>query len=166
MQCKVLALRNLYDKHLSKRNGKGDSHPQQIVQVSEAMWGRGHALVVLLLATANSAVSQNHSQNYCVDESSLVYTYENEPSIVGTFVECLKTVQDAMIAPYYDTGVRINVSTEVFLNNLIDVDEVSSTVTLDFFFNTIWVSEAHHFKICQHHQLLRCDSFSPSLTQL
>lgn len=94
----------------------------------------------ILLGVSCLVGAQHHNINYCINESTVVYDYEKEPSIIGTFVNCLRTVQDAMIAPYYDTGVRINVSTEVFLNNLISIDEVSSTVTMDFFFNTIWVS--------------------------
>ena len=98
------------------------------------------AFAVILFACASSfTLAQHVISNYCVNESTLVYDYENEPSIVGTFVNCLRTVQDAMIAPYYDLGSRINVSTEVFLNNLISIDEVSSTVTIDFFFKTYWV---------------------------
>ena len=76
---------------------------------------------------------------YCVNDSSVVYMYDGVPSIVGTFVNCLKNVQDAMIAPFYDNGQIINVSTEVFLNNLILVDEAASSITLDFFFLTYWV---------------------------
>jgi len=96
--------------------------------------------VLLFACVCYLMLAQHVVPNYCVNESTLVYDYENEPSIVGTFVNCLRTVQDAMIAPYYDLGSRINVSTEVFLNNLISIDEVSSTVTVDFFFKTFWVS--------------------------
>lgn len=100
---------------------------------------RSSIILLVLLGHIGFGIAQHYANNYCIDNSTVVYTYEGVPSIVGTFINCLKTVQDAMIAPYYDTGVRINVSTEVFLNNLINIDEVSSSVTLDFFFNTIWV---------------------------
>lgn len=96
--------------------------------------------IVLFACACSVALAQHVVSNYCVNESTLAYDYENNPSIIGTFVNCLRTVQDAMIAPYYDLGSRINVSTEVFLNNLISIDEVSSTVTVDFFFKTFWVS--------------------------
>ena len=94
-------------------------------------------LFLLLCLTSTFGI-----QEYCINESSVVYNYEGAPSIVGTLVNCLENIQDEMIAPYYDTTQRVNVSTEVFLNNLVNVDEVSSTVTFDFFFNTIWVSLA------------------------
>ena len=103
--------------------------------------------IVLLACASTLAAVQHQITTYCVNESTVVYDYEIEPSIIGTFVNCLKTVQDAMIAPYYDTGARINVSTEVFLNNLISIDEVSSTVTMDFFFYTVWVSNLSNFVI-------------------
>lgn len=91
---------------------------------------------VLLLCLWNRVAA------YCVNESSVVWIDEYQPSIIGTFVNCLIYAQDAMIAPYYTTGQQINVSTELFLNNLIKVDEVTSTVTLDFFFLTYWVSNS------------------------
>lgn len=90
---------------------------------------------------------------YCVNESSVVWINERQPSIIGTFVNCLIYTQDAMIAPYYTTAKIINVSTEIFLNNLIKVDEVTSTVTLDFFFVTYWVSSVH---ICTLYNVHYC----------
>jgi hypothetical protein len=80
-----------------------------------------------------------NAQKYCVNDSTVVYNYENVPSVIGTLINCLNAVQDGLLAPFYETGSRINVSTEIFLNNLISVDEVSSTVSLDLYFNTMWV---------------------------
>jgi hypothetical protein len=96
--------------------------------------------LVLLTALLSSIIaSARASDLYCVNDSTIVYNYENDASIIGTFINCLDAVQDGLVAPYYDLGGRINVSTEMFLNNLIAVDEVESTVTLDVFFSVYWV---------------------------
>jgi hypothetical protein len=79
------------------------------------------------------------SSKYCIDNSTVIYLYNGEPSIIGTFISCLRSTQDALISPFYDDGKTVNVTTEVILNNLINVDEVSSSVELDFFFITSWV---------------------------
>ena len=96
--------------------------------------------VFICYMTIGKATTTNANKTYCVNESSVVWNYAHEPSIIGTFVNCIANVQDAMLAPYYARGQIINVSTAVFLNNLISVDEVTTSVTLDFFFMNEWVS--------------------------
>lgn len=97
-------------------------------------------LAIFLYILIQCAIASNAGSIYCVNESSVVYNFEGAPSVVATLLNCLRAVQDGLIAPYYDTKVRINVSTEVLLNNLISVNEVSSSVSLDLFFATSWVS--------------------------
>ena len=77
--------------------------------------------------------------SYCVDNTTIAYTASGAPSIIGTFYNCLETVQDGLIASFYDNNIAMNVSTEMWLNNLINVDEASSTVTLDILFIMVWV---------------------------
>ena len=96
------------------------------------------SLIILFVLVSSHIVIINAAQ-YCVNDSTISYDFEGNPAIIGTFVNCLKSVQDAMIAPFYDNTRRINVSTEVFLNNLISVNEVESAVTLDIYFSTSWV---------------------------
>lgn len=100
------------------------------------------AVILICLLLTKAATGSIDDSTYCVNETSVVYNFEGEPSVIGTLLNCLRAVQDGMIAPYYDTKARINVSTEVILNNLISINEVTSTVSLDFFFQTSWVSLA------------------------
>ena len=93
--------------------------------------------IFCLVSYVKGSVEKNQ---YCVNKSSLAWDkYSNQPSIIGTFVNCIANVQDVMLAPYFTNGLRINVSTEILLNHLIQVDELANTVTLDFFFKMYWV---------------------------
>ena len=104
------------------------------------------AYIAIVLGQLYCVLSMGIANNvYCVNESTIVYGLGGQPSIVGTLVNCLRNVQDGLTSPYYSTGKRINVSTEVFLNNLISVNEVSNTVSLDIFFSTNWVSTSSCF---------------------
>lgn len=117
-----------------------------------------NALIIWTLLGVKTFGLGSTIPTYCIDESKVVYNYEGVPSVIGTFINCLKGVGDAMIAPYYDTKMQINVSTEVFLNNLINVDEVSSTVTVDLFFNILWVNCFFLITICS---MVTISSFVP-----
>lgn len=79
------------------------------------------------------------AHQYCVNESSLVYALNNEISIIDTLVVCLQNIGDSLLFPGYRTGKTVNVSTQVTLNNLISVDELSDSVNLDLFFFLEWV---------------------------
>lgn len=74
----------------------------------------------------------------CVNDTDIVYDVYGLPSIIGTFSKCLENVQDIMIAPYFTSHQQMNISTEIELNNLVSIDELSSTVTLDLFFDITW----------------------------
>lgn len=58
---------------------------------------------------------------------------------MGSFQQCLKYIGgDGPLFPGYSTGEQVQVQVDVSLDNLIEIDEVTNTVTLDFFLNLQW----------------------------
>jgi hypothetical protein len=57
-------------------------------------------LAVLAVLSCGCSASGVGTDLYCVNDSTIVYTYENDPSIIGTFINCLDAVQDGLVAPY------------------------------------------------------------------
>lgn len=78
--------------------------------------------------------------SYCVNESSLVYSPHGPVSIMGTLAKCMENMGgDIVFYPGYNTGSMVNVSVYVSLNNLILIDEVTNTVTLDVYMYLSWI---------------------------
>jgi hypothetical protein len=75
----------------------------------------------------------------CVNSSSLVYDSNGVVSIMKTFQLCLENIGgDGPLFPGYSTGGQVAVEVDVSLDNLIRIDEVTNTVSLDFFLNLEW----------------------------
>jgi hypothetical protein len=76
---------------------------------------------------------------YCVDESTVVFTaYNNQPSIIGTLLNCLLEIQDAMVSPVYSLGETLNISTTVVLNNLVSISEMTNEAVFDLVLLLRW----------------------------
>lgn len=78
---------------------------------------------------------------FCVNETTLVYGMNNRVSITDTIVQCLLTLKDGQLFPGYITQTMVNVSVQVVLNNLVSIDPLSDSVTIDFFLNFQWSDE-------------------------
>lgn len=76
---------------------------------------------------------------YCVNETDLVYDYAGEVSVGSTFAVCLQNVMDIMLAPVYSTGELVNVSVQLTINNLMEINELKNSASFDFFFWMHWV---------------------------
>jgi hypothetical protein len=119
-------------------------------------------LVLVLSAPVGVAADNGLRSNrtFCVNSSDLVWnSMTNQPSIIGTFIKCLENVQDAMIAPYYEDSLPINVSTQIYLNNLIQINEISSSVELDFQFFIGWVKFSCNSSIVHNTRSNFCTTF-------
>ena len=79
-----------------------------------------------------------NSTRYCITEADLVYDFNDEVTFVGTFFKCLGNVQDALTAPFYTTGKTINVSSQILINSLISLDELTNSYTFDCFLFYQW----------------------------
>ena len=73
----------------------------------------------------------------CVQPKDMIY-YANTVSIQEALRTCLTFVKDAALIPGYVTGEVSNVSAQIYINNLIGIDEISNTATIDFFMTLRW----------------------------
>ncbi len=59
--------------------------------------------------------------------------------ISGTMFACQAAMVDPLLPISYDTSSgNITVKVQFALNNLISIDEIGGTATLDFFFRLYW----------------------------
>jgi hypothetical protein len=78
---------------------------------------------------------------YCLDKAGLVrMNGTGAVSITQTFIQCLNNIADPVLWPGYDevTQQALVITTQVALNNLIKIDEVSDQVQFDFFIRQYW----------------------------
>ena len=92
--------------------------------------------LLVLFALFSSCWATNSS--YCINESDIVYDFNHNPSIIGTFLNCLANVQDALIYPGYSAGSILNISANLQINNLISIDELTDIVTFDVSLMVQW----------------------------
>jgi hypothetical protein len=105
-------------------------------------------VVILLLLCIAAGVTQAKNDDiydsyhkkygYCINETTLVRDFRGQASIVGSLAKCIFNIQDALVYPGYYTGLKENVSVQVTINNLIQIDELQSTASFDIFFWLSW----------------------------
>jgi hypothetical protein len=74
----------------------------------------------------------------CINESSVVYHSSGAPSFSKTFAICLENALDPLLFGGYATGTLIPFEAQVSLNNVVAVNEVENTVTIDFLLRVYW----------------------------
>ena len=92
-----------------------------------------------------STVERNLLQedaNYCINESTIVYTdYDNQPSVVGTLIKCMQSIQDSLLCPIYNSQIPLVVNVTTVFNNLIAVQELTLEVQFDFLSVMSWIDK-------------------------
>lgn len=75
----------------------------------------------------------------CINSTEVVYSPDGSASIMETFQKCIERIGgDAVFFPGFDTGKKLSVDMAVSLNNLVDINEVTNTISLDFFLTMGW----------------------------
>mmetsp|Transcript_24513 Transcript_24513/g.22271 ORF Transcript_24513/g.22271 Transcript_24513/m.22271 type:complete len:546 (+) Transcript_24513:42-1679(+) len=100
-----------------------------------------NVLIVCLLVTVIGSSDQLPgipSNWQCVNESTLTYAANGYISFTDTLITCLQNINDPLIFPGFFTNKLLTVYSQVSLNNLIQVDELDSSVRLDFYFRLYW----------------------------
>jgi hypothetical protein len=99
-------------------------------------------ILVLLLLLSYLSYFYGQDTYECVDNSTVVIAENGVVSFTQTFITCLQNINDPLIFPgYFFPNVPsdpLKIAAQVALNNLIAVNEIDSTVTLDFFFRLYW----------------------------
>jgi hypothetical protein len=54
-------------------------------------------------------------------------------------MNCIKKIKDPLLFPGFYTHQTVYVNTSIFINNLIEIDEISNTMKLDLFWVLDWV---------------------------
>lgn len=86
----------------------------------------------LLLST-----STVQPENYC-NNNTIYYDFQGNVLIQQTLADCIATF-DALTYPGLQYGQTEFINITYFINNLISIEEVSNSVTLDFLVSTLWV---------------------------
>lgn len=88
-----------------------------------------------------SYYEQNNTNKFCVNESTLVFAGNGRVSVVNTILACLNNVMDGLTEPNLWNNQILNISFNVVLNNIVSIDELQNTVTLDFLFFMQWTDD-------------------------
>lgn len=84
-----------------------------------------------LPTTAPTVTPYDPLQTYCIDNSTLVYGLDNLVIIQESLINCLSTF-DALIYPGLEYGKEVIVNTTFYVNNLVAITEIDSSVEFDF----------------------------------
>jgi hypothetical protein len=76
----------------------------------------------------------------CLNSTDLENSkYMDSTSVQSALKLCFERILDPLMYPGYVKGSLMNLSISFNLNNLIEVNEVKNTITLDFFINMQWI---------------------------
>ena len=72
-----------------------------------------------------------------------IFDNEGDISITGSLVQCATHMSDPLqpithVQKYLDMGVTLTVESRFEFNNLVSVNELENTVTVDFFYRLWW----------------------------
>lgn len=74
----------------------------------------------------------------CVNDSTISYHRSGQVAVLKTFATCIENVLDPLLFEGYATQQSIPFKAQVSLNNLVEVNEVQNTVTIDFLLRVYW----------------------------
>ena len=81
------------------------------------------------------------AQSQCDNEAFVSYSNNGQISIANSVVLCMQNVDDLHLYPFYQDDNILVVQSYIILNNLINIDSVTNTVELDFFWRVVWTDE-------------------------
>ena len=77
----------------------------------------------------------------CVNASSLTFDDDDNVAVEEALATCLKNIKDPSMTPMLKTGIPLDVNVTVYINNLISINEIENTATIDLFIAFNWFDQ-------------------------